>query len=86
MHCKWSEGSLVCELNGLERDMVLAEKKVRPLVVLTRTTFCRASAIERSRKGHDSIVNSAPFVVDIRQFPPILLRRIKEHSRNGKGM
>ena len=55
--------------------MILAEKKVRPLVVLTRTTFCRASAIRGSLKGHDIIVHSAPFHAVDRKYPPIVLKR-----------
>ena len=55
--------------------MILAEKKVSPLVVLTQTTFCRASAIRGSLKGHDIIVNSAPFDAVDRKYPPIVLRQ-----------
>ena len=73
VHCKWSERSLACELLELEKDMILAENKVRPLGVLTWTPFCWASAVRGSRKGHDGIVNSAPFDAVNRKYPPIVL-------------
>ena len=73
MHCEWGEGSPARVLCELERDMMLAKKKVRPLVVLTRTTFCRASAVRGSQMGQDSMVNSAPFDDVDRKYPPNLL-------------
>ena len=46
-----------------KRGIALSKKKISPLVVLTRTTLLPGFYIEGSRKGHDCMVNSAPFVL-----------------------
>jgi len=43
------------------RGAALTKKKISPLVVLTQTTLLPGVYIGGSRKGHDVIVNSAPF-------------------------
>lgn len=61
--------------------MKLAEMKGRPLVVLIRTTFCRASTVKGSLMEHDIIVNSAPIVADFRKYPLIVLWGEEEEGR-----
>ena len=66
-----------------ERGIPLTKKKISSLVVLTRTKLLPGFHFGGSRKGHDCMVNSAPFVFGQMEESPLFVARGRGMGTNG---